>query len=632
MKFIAICGLISLLGTAIAYAVTPPYQLITPTGTASTDTPAINNALSTCVTGQAIFILPGSLALNATLNLHGHDGCSIASTIVGTFWDSTSGTENTTIDCSGVTGPCITMGNSEVLRGFAINGNGSNNCLDLSTNTASGNLFLDLYLQNCSTGIDIEPATCCSQNNRVFNIYVLGGPIAQYCGANCQFNQFSDVEDEGSVVGMECRTGCNTNQFNQFRTEDNALVYWADGNDDVMTNMLGSRIACMTPGGNNLVTVGVRCAGVEPGTFQHCIGWNDNGTVETNVIIRDFNCSYYYTSDNAQQGSTAVVCNNCLLDYQGSWCSSCDSPNTPTYDSVATEAALDWQRPQKMYFLQAYNYLSASTTSAAPDFKWSPNASFSLSSSCPCTITNPVYAHDGQNGFLAVAQDSLGGRTISTWGSQYTVTTGATLDSSYESTTYFPYTVSGTQIILGNSYSSGSPTNLLTGGNNFATGWTASPSGSLVITTGQTDPLSGTTAASAIENSNATATTHEITQNITLDNSTYTCSVYYKADAGSRDIILTVVGSTGNTYLFADTGGGVPLNGSGGTATGVNEYTNSIGSGWYQAVITAANYGVGSTQVGVSLANPTGPVASYPGNGTSGLFIWRPACIFGPNP
>jgi hypothetical protein len=453
-----------------ANAVTPPYQLITPTGTAPTDTAALNAALSTCVSGQAIFIEPGFLEINATIDLRGHDGCSITGALTTTSYDSSSGAQQTVIDCSGLSGTtiCLIMGNSQVLRGLSIHGNGygsgstptTTNCIDLSSSPASGNLFLDLTMSNCGWGFNIAPATCCSQNNRGLFVHTVGTTFAEYCGANCQFNQLSNIENEANwVSGIHCDTGCSKLQSDTTRGEDAGTAGFLIGTDMVLTNFFNSQENCAELQGSNIVMFGGRCAGSP--SQNACFIWIGLGTPVTNVILRDMICNYQFDvqGDNINYNKpTALICNNCMLDLVGQWQfyppTSAADPFYDPSDTSGLEAALDWQRPSKSAHLGTNDFMlpSGTATSAPVDFLWSPNPLFGLSSLCPCTISNPVYAHDGQSGIYEVRQDSTGGRTIS-WGSQYTVTSGALApNTTANSTTYYPYTVSGTQVILGNSY------------------------------------------------------------------------------------------------------------------------------------------------------------------------------------
>jgi len=624
VKFLCVCLL--LLAPA-AYA-TDPYQYITPTGNSTTDMAAMNAALPSCATGKAIFILPGGFAAGGSaIDLSPYPGCAILGSQVGTGWDSSSGTQNTSVSCSGAS--CFILGNSNVLRGFSIFGGSSTVCLDLTTHPASGNLFLDLNF-GCATTVNIHPASCCSQNNRFINLtnFALEGSLpGVYCGVNCRFNQIADYESPAVPQGIDCDIGCTNNQFTNTRAEDNNSNYFADGTDDIMTALNNSQIICIHVSGSNQIIFSARCSG--PVSLSPAIVWNTNNVSMSNVIIRDVSVLYNTTYDNTNGGGGSISCSNCILDYQGFPADSA----TAAYDNATTEASLDWQRPQKTHYLQAISDLPGATVASnAPDFQFSPNHIFVLSASCvPCTITNPVYAHDGQHGFMEVQQGTAGGGGTITWGTGYTVSSGAAApDTAAGATTYYPYTVSGTQVVLGNSYSSGPPINLVPGGDSFATGWTATNS---ATTGGQTDPNSGTTAVKLIEN---TANgIHEIDNGSVPipNNQTYTCAVYYKAlgTGATRLLLISIGGTTGGAYAFADTSGAMANFGTSGTATGLVQRTNNIGSGWWRAIISVANLGAGSADMTVGLAE-TGPVASYTGDGVSGLFAWRPTCVLGSSP
>jgi hypothetical protein len=606
---------------------TDPYTLITPTGNSTTDTAAMNSALSSCAT-RAIFITPGSLSITGSIDLTTHPGCAIVGGQVGTGWDSSAGSQNTQITCS--SSPCFIMGNSDVLRGLDINTGsfGSGTCIDLTTNPASGNLFLDLNMNNCARAVYIAPSVCCAQNNRFYNITFWGpeaGSPAFECGANCRFNQVADWESPGVQQGILCNVGCVNNQFTHTRAEDNNSNYVVYGSDDIMTALNNSQIICVHISGSNQIIFSARCSG--PVGLSPAIVWNDESAAMSNVIIRDLAVLYNTTYDNTNNGSGSISCSNCILDYVGYPADAA----TAAYDNTTTEASLDWQRPLKTNYLQAVSSTLTGATFAAPDPQFSPNAHFALTSACTtgstsCTVPNPVYVHDGQRGTYEVQQGDSISHTI-IWSSGYTVTSGAVLDSTVGATTFYPYTVFGTQTILANSFTSGPPVNLVSGGDNF-TGWTASGG---TITQGQTDPNSGTTAAKLVEDGSTGGHTASI--GITIpDNGTYTCAFYFKAlgTGSARGSLIEAIGSTGSVYSFTNTSFVITNTGSGGTSPTPSPSVVTEAGGWYRYIIsiTTAGAGVGSMIVG--LANSSG--TTYTGDNTSGLFIWRPTCTTGGSP
>lgn len=113
---------------------------------------------------------------------------------------------------------------------------------------------------------------------------------------------------------------------------------------------------------------------------------------------------------------------------------------------------------------------------------------------------------------------------------------------------------------------------------------------------------------------NATNTgTHRIFQNATLTATAYTYSVYAKA-AGYNFLVLQT-----------DLSGYVEFNLSTGVVSatsGVN-YTasiTSVGSGWYRCAITFT--GTAASYAMYNYVYPATGVASFSGNGTSGIYLW----------
>jgi hypothetical protein len=174
-------------------------------------------------------------------------------------------------------------------------------------------------------------------------------------------------------------------------------------------------------------------------------------------------------------------------------------------------------------------------------------------------------------------------------------------------------TPAGTGAVLLN----GTGQNLILQSNTFNTTWTASASS---VTGSQTDPFSGSTAWSLIEDSSTAG--HYISQNPNIINGlTYTLSVYLKANTRTcAQLILTGIGTgQGNVVGGFDLSAGTTVGASaGGTAA-----ITAIGNGWYRCSISITSTITVATglQIRTALTSSTTP-ASYAGNGTSGIYIY----------
>jgi hypothetical protein len=103
----------------------------------------------------------------------------------------------------------------------------------------------------------------------------------------------------------------------------------------------------------------------------------------------------------------------------------------------------------------AYQTPTIATATFTPTSGGGNNIRIGLTSACPCTLANfsgTLVA--GQQGYIEVAQDSGGSRTIGTWGSAYVTTggtSGITLSTAASVVDYLPYAVdsTATKIVLG---------------------------------------------------------------------------------------------------------------------------------------------------------------------------------------
>jgi hypothetical protein len=123
-------------------------------------------------------------------------------------------------------------------------------------------------------------------------------------------------------------------------------------------------------------------------------------------------------------------------------------------------------------------------------------------------------------------------------------------------------------------------------------------------------PDGNTTADSLIENT-ATAT-RVIRQFVITTASSYTFSVYAKANTRSWIYLSNPI--TGSTYFDLSNGT------IGGTPVGVTASITSIGDGWYRcATVFTATIASNAFDVGITTGNN---VSSYTGDGVSGLYIY----------
>lgn len=134
-----------------------------------------------------------------------------------------------------------------------------------------------------------------------------------------------------------------------------------------------------------------------------------------------------------------------------------------------------------------------------------------------------------------------------------------------------------------------------------------------------TAPTGTTVGNSFVED---TATSFHYFQNAasyTTSAGSYTASVYLKSKSANRRLVIREGISTGAYATFdPDTG---TIAGSGGGGTGI---ITNVGNGWYRCQMTftaSAGTNVASFQMWLVPNNSTA-IASYTGDGTSGVYIW----------
>ena len=155
-----------------------------------------------------------------------------------------------------------------------------------------------------------------------------------------------------------------------------------------------------------------------------------------------------------------------------------------------------------------------------------------------------------------------------------------------------------------------------------------------VLTSGQTDPLSGSTAFLLAENT--TNGQHYIQEQpaLTFGNYVYTFSTYIKSGLKNQAILAISDGSSGNAYALFDTNAGTTSNiGTGITGLSIGSWTSlsatitSVGSGWYRCSLTATKNA--GTIIAGQIYNVTSSNISYAGTNGSGVYIWGSQLEYG---
>jgi len=155
-----------------------------------------------------------------------------------------------------------------------------------------------------------------------------------------------------------------------------------------------------------------------------------------------------------------------------------------------------------------------------------------------------------------------------------------------------------------------------------------------VLTSGQTDPLSGSTAFLLAENT--TNGQHYIQEQpaLTFGNYVYTFSTYIKSGLKNQAILAMSDGSSGNAYALFDTNAGTTSNiGTGITGLSIGSWTSlsatiiSVGSGWYRCSLTATKNA--GTIIAGQIYNVTSSNISYAGTNGSGVYIWGSQLEYG---
>jgi hypothetical protein len=420
-----------------------PYTVISPTGVSATDTINIISALPNCTSSRGLFLGEGTFKVVITVSVP--NGCTITASNVGSPTASAAGVQNTTVDCSGLVGttPCFVMGNSAVLTGFTIIGNGNTaltntNCIDQETITG-GSELLNLVLRNCGVGMNIGASSCCTQNVRVINAVFLNNGYGLYCHGNCTDGYYSDLTIiSPTSEGVICCSG-GSGQLNRIMIQN--LPSGGIGLDlrgvnfmPVTAVSVSGAGTCIALDATNSVPINsVRCTG-DGGANEHCLSFAGGASSVVQESLVGINCTGGYNGTGSSvviepsiQGGCQLTCNIDVI-----W-----NGTDPLYDSVATEGSIDFVR-----YTRSVSFFSVPLTGtafAAPDPANGFNQSFVLTSSCsaPCTVPAPVYVQNGQRGYLAFTQPATALTSPISWGSAYRNT--AQPFNGNAKTTWFPW-------------------------------------------------------------------------------------------------------------------------------------------------------------------------------------------------
>jgi hypothetical protein len=146
-----------------------------------------------------------------------------------------------------------------------------------------------------------------------------------------------------------------------------------------------------------------------------------------------------------------------------------------------------------------------------------------------------------------------------------------------------------------------------------------------------TAPYGGSTADNVVESSDAVASFHSITQQITglANNTVYTISLFLKQSGRSRARVSLLNKNGDNPGAIFDLAAGVVVSELVGV---ISSNIEDAGNGWYRCVITA-NSASGATTPQLRLwPADTSNNIQYIGDGVSGLFVWGAQLEAAPTP
>jgi len=417
---------------------------VLPNGAAPRTDATITAALPTCTNTNPIFLSEGTWTISNTIDLTGHDGCTIVGSISGTPYVGSNGVQNTVVDCSGLstTTVCFKFGNSDTLTGFAILGNGSTAgsntvCVDNEATNTGGNTLLHMVMRNCGYGINVGSASGAVLNDRLMDVTfaAVGTPV--WCHTTCTNLQVTNVTMLAPAVGIFCDVGCSKANFAMLTMQTLGGTGFGIkmlGTGNVINNMIADQGSCIQfNGASNIQVSAVRCAGASASANNYCLDFES--AASSAISVAAMLCSAGYSGTGSSVFHEAGItggCTNCTFDV--SW-----NQTDPLYGSTQAETDFDWQR-----FMHPIGYAAVTLTSstfAAPDLKNGFNISLTGTSSCPCTLPAPPYVHDGQTGYIEFTQPTPSVASAITWNGIY-VNTSAPLNTSGK-TTWWPWTAVG---------------------------------------------------------------------------------------------------------------------------------------------------------------------------------------------
>jgi hypothetical protein len=245
-----------------------------------------------------------------------------------------------------------------------------------------------------------------------------------------------------------------------------------------------------------------------------------------------------------------------------------------------------------------------------------------------CTATVDVALAGANNIMIGLATaDNVSSYTgdgtsgIFIWGAQLEAVTYQTTPSTYYPTTtaayygprlvYDPVTLASQGILVEEAR-----TNSCTQSQDLSTTWTL---GGSTVTANNTTSPDGTVNADKLVEDSSAAAEHRCFNTFTgVSGTTYTYSVYAKADTrGGINIRMQATGTPIDIYY--DVSAGAVTSTTAGTGS-----IQSVGNGWYRCIATGASDLSGSVRITINLLQTAGGTTRiYNGDGTSGLFLWQ---------
>jgi hypothetical protein len=259
--------------------------------------------------------------------------------------------------------------------------------------------------------------------------------------------------------------------------------------------------------------------------------------------------------------------------------------------------------------------------------------------SCPCTLANMTNIVPGRGGgmnTMRIVQSASGGETLALSGSTYALTAnlGIVADAIAKNDWLYYIDADGMvqfiAAILPPTLSS-LVANQLTGGDGMTSGWTASTGGSgATLTVGPQGIAPDGSNNSAFLTEFTNTGTHFADQNTTLtgdSTGTVTGSVFTKEKSGTRLVEIrfadnafsNVASVTADPVACAITSTTGTIGTGFVSATGTINRPNGFCEVWYQATLA------GATMVFENIQLSTLGGDNYAGDGTSALWLWRPA-------